>query len=65
MLHHSLDITANLHGRLCSKAVIFNDFQALLLKFKTKLHQKTTMFETLYHELLFKVKYFYTTLVTL
>jgi len=36
MLHHSLDFIPNLQdgGRLCSKAVILNDFQALLLKFK-------------------------------
>ena len=41
MLRHSLDIIPNLQdgGRLCSKAVILNDFQALLLKFKAKLHQ--------------------------
>ena len=50
MLRHGLDIIHNLQdgGRLCSKAVILNDFQALLLKFKAKLHQMTTIFEILY-----------------
>ena len=50
MLRHSLDIIHNLQdgGCLCSKAVILNDFQALLLKFKAKLHQMTTIFEILY-----------------
>ena len=50
MLRHSLDIIPNLQdgGRLCSKAVILNDFQALLLKFKAKLHQMTTIFDILY-----------------
>ena len=45
MLRHSLDIIPNLQdgGRLCSKAVILNDFQVLLLKFKGKLHQMTTI----------------------
>ena len=50
MLRHSLDTIHNLQdgGCLCSKAVILNDFQALLLKFKAKLHQMTTIFEILY-----------------
>ena len=50
MLSHSLDIISNIQDGdcLCLKAVILNDFQALLLKFKTKLHQTTTIFEILY-----------------
>ena len=50
MLCHSLDIIHNLENgcRLCTKAVILNDFQVLLLKFKAKLHQMTTIFEILY-----------------
>jgi len=49
MLRHSLDIIPNVQngGRLCSKELILNDFQALLLEFKAELHQTTIMFEIL------------------
>ena len=50
MLRHSLDIIPTLQdgGRLCLKAVILHNFQALLLKFKAKLRQMTNIFEILY-----------------
>jgi len=50
MLRHCLDIIPNLQdgGLLCSKAVILNDFQVLLLEFKAELHQMTTIFEVMY-----------------
>ena len=41
MLRHRLDIIPNIKDgglHLCSKAVILNDIQALLLKLEAKLH---------------------------
>jgi len=35
-------------GRLCSKAVMLYDYQALLPELKAELHQMTAIFEILY-----------------
>ena len=57
MLRHSI-LNLQDGGRRCSKAVILNDFQALLLNLKAKLHQMTIILKSCTHERLFKVKYF-------
>ena len=49
MSRHSLDTIPKVQdgGLWCSKVAFFNDFKDPLLKFKSVLHQMTTIFETL------------------